>query len=496
LQIKGKCIEVHHMKLFLGRASLDSLKREAKALLSSLKTSDPAAVERLRASGHAPRGPLALHDAQIVIAREHGFSTWARLKMHLDLLGLPIHELAAKLAGLAFDGNIDGFRQGLKEWQGEEPLWLQVLRGALTPKMAATQVNEPVGPLSRPLIIYASFSRVSLPEDRQAVVESLLHMGADPNSYHLDEQWPDNPLPILFAASGLQNDPALTETLLQAGANPNDGESLYHSTEHRDLECVRVLLRYGAKVEEMVINHMLDAADVEGLRLLLDHADTITPEALTWAVTNECPLQILQMILDRGADIDGVRSRDGVTAYRLARRIGLSAHAEFLATRGARTDLDEIESVLALAAEGRVSEASARIGAIPSFWERLTPADFGLVETLAWHRNSEGVKAMIELGFPVDSPSREGDTALHAASYQGDSKTVQLLLEAGANVDARDAHYNGTPLGWTDHASMHRAGQDRDYAVCARLLVTAGATPPKSFGSEIVRAAVEAAKGN
>jgi hypothetical protein len=38
--------------------------------------------------------------------------------------------------------------------------------------------------------------------------------------------------------------------LLDAGADPNDNESLYHSTENPDLTCMQLLLQGGARVED------------------------------------------------------------------------------------------------------------------------------------------------------------------------------------------------------------------------------------------------------
>lgn len=67
---------------------LDQLKRQAKDLLHSARANDAAALVRFRAlpafsratdEGLA-RASLALHDAQSVIAREHGFPSWNRLR--------------------------------------------------------------------------------------------------------------------------------------------------------------------------------------------------------------------------------------------------------------------------------------------------------------------------------------------------------------------------------------------------------------------------------
>ncbi|PSJ19586.1 hypothetical protein CVH10_22080, partial [Halomonas sp. ND22Bw] len=67
----------------------------------------------------------------------------------------------------------------------------------------------------------------------------LLDAGADPNET-IGSRWPpaslaapaeDVRLSALYGAAGLNRDEGLTGLLLAAGADPNDGESLYHSLE-------------------------------------------------------------------------------------------------------------------------------------------------------------------------------------------------------------------------------------------------------------------------
>ena len=64
------------------RVSLEHLKKQAKDLLRAYGEKDPDAVERFRslslASGMAPR----LAHAQRLIARQYGFASWAKLKVH------------------------------------------------------------------------------------------------------------------------------------------------------------------------------------------------------------------------------------------------------------------------------------------------------------------------------------------------------------------------------------------------------------------------------
>ena len=59
------------------------------------------------------------------------------------------------------------------------------------------------------------------------------------------------------------NNVELVRSLLEAGTDPNDNESLYHSTEHRDHSCLKLLLKHGAKIEGMnALKHMLDCEDL------------------------------------------------------------------------------------------------------------------------------------------------------------------------------------------------------------------------------------------
>lgn len=69
------------------KANLEHLKEQAKDLLRKLQQGDAAAIERVRShvSFSAPAS-LKLADAQHVIARDYGFSSWPKLKQHLSLI--------------------------------------------------------------------------------------------------------------------------------------------------------------------------------------------------------------------------------------------------------------------------------------------------------------------------------------------------------------------------------------------------------------------------
>ena len=69
------------------RPSLEYARKEAKTLLRDLRSGTPAAVERAERQGAHARvtrpTDVRLADAQLVVAREHGFASWARLARYM-----------------------------------------------------------------------------------------------------------------------------------------------------------------------------------------------------------------------------------------------------------------------------------------------------------------------------------------------------------------------------------------------------------------------------
>lgn len=62
------------------RADLDQLRRQTKELLRAARGGDAAAVARIRAVSHR----LILDSAQLAVAREYGFASWASLKTEIQ----------------------------------------------------------------------------------------------------------------------------------------------------------------------------------------------------------------------------------------------------------------------------------------------------------------------------------------------------------------------------------------------------------------------------
>ena len=80
--------------------------------------------------------------------------------------------------------------------------------------------------------------------------------------------------------------------------------------------------------------------------------------------------------------------------------------------------------------------------------------------------NTEMLKVLLEAGADPDSPNPEGMTALHAVARTGIVEAAQVLIKAGATVDTRENFGGQTPLMW---ASARR------HPAMMQLLISAGA---------------------
>jgi len=84
-------------------ATLDSLKKQAKSFLKAVQSGDASARSRV-APYFADVADVGLQDIQLVLAREFGFSSWAKLKSHLesdDRKHVPRDQLANRFLSLA-----------------------------------------------------------------------------------------------------------------------------------------------------------------------------------------------------------------------------------------------------------------------------------------------------------------------------------------------------------------------------------------------------------
>jgi len=468
------------------RLNLEYYRKQAKALLKASQAGDANALQRLHLYSPKMSQPPALHNAQLTIAREQGFPSWPRFKAFVIESNLNFQELVAAFIDAAVS---DGTRA--EEILTKNPKiadagfyvalvlgdWKQVDR---TLTETPTLINAKSGPQNCEPLIYLCFSRYANGTSNRVpdLVETarvLLRHGADPNAFFLLENFPNMPLSCIYAATGLNNNPALALALLEAGANPNDGESLYHSTEHHDLACMKLLLRHGARVEgSNALKHMLDSEDSEGLRLLLDagadpnETNEQGATALHWAVWRGRSVKIITTLLDHGAALNAQRT-DGRTAYGLAILSGQKETAALLKLRGANTDLSPLDQFVDAAANAGQKHLAAPpdVSGLPGYKH--------LIPDLASVHHTSAVRGLLAAGLPVDARGEHGGTALHWACWKGYADLVKLLLDYHARLDIKDEAFHAAPAGWMHHGTRNCGDGNGEYAEIARLLIAAGA---------------------
>ena len=480
------------------RPNLDHLKNEAKALRNAFESGDAEAVQRV----HAVLGAinqLKLTEAQRVIAREYGFPTFTRLRAHVQALR-SLDEAITAFLNAVFYRDADAARQVLTTEPRIASNSLHVaavlgladdVRRLITENPA--RVHEGAGqPAADPLLWlgYSPFHGESAERDRglfEAAV-LLLDAGADPNSK--DGRYG---VPVLYAVTGMNNAPRIARLLLERGASPTDGESVFHAAERYNIEALELLLEYGVDLNYvgdwgntaiyfLLRYHRIDQEPrvKQGVDWLLEHdADPNVlcgrerENALHVAVRRGQSSATIRMFLDRITDVDAPRG-DGLTAWQLAKRAGFDEVATLLEEHGARArTLSPVDQLLAACSRGDADRARALSS--PQLIDSLTDGDAELMVEAAAENRAATVLACIAAGFPIDSKDPNGATALHYAALHGNAAIVRALLAARADFTPTDREHNATPLGWACFGTDHVRTESGDYTETVRALVKAGA---------------------
>jgi ankyrin repeat protein len=162
--------------------------------------------------------------------------------------------------------------------------------------------------------------------------------------------------------------------------------------------------------------------------------------------------------------------------YELAVRHGNDHIAELLVSHGAVTDgVRPIDRLLGACMRGDVETAKSILQAHPDLPNSLEAEDNEAIVRLAGKNNVDSMRMMAGLGFHLTSHGESGSTPLHVAAWHGHVQMVQLLLDSGASVNARDATYNTSPLAWAAHGSKNCSQADEDYCAVITTLIGAGA---------------------
>lgn len=483
------------------RPSLEHLKSQAKDLLAAFRANDPYAVARVR-SFFPATSSVGLSEAQLVLAREYGFESWAKLKVQVEFLAGSSDrtERADRLAKAATSGQREAVLALLTAEPGfaKATLAAACVTGdsdAVQAFLAADQtlVNTEVGPKRWEPLLYVCYScllKEAVYRPRLvATARLLLDNGADPNAHWLNPEWDDCPESCLYGATGVNDCPELAEMLLAAGADPNDNESLYHSTELPTPDCLRILLQYGADVtaQNNALAHLLDREAPDWLPLMLGAAQDPAriPPVFPHALRRGRSTEVFRLLIESGMPLS-IPNESGLTPYQSATRLGRVDVTAMLAAAGADTTLTSADTIL-----GRLSQG-----------ERVAPGDITLevvriidaepmaeLVRQAERGNNVVLEALLAAGANPNVRDSQ-TTPLHLPASNGDLQTVRLLLRYGADPTLEDSVHKGHAVGWACHGSAQlKMASPETYVQIVEALLDAGGTVPETaWGSPEVQA--------
>ena len=513
------------MKRIPPRPDLGHLKKQAKELLALYRAGEPAAMARFRdflplafgKSDAAITGlELRLHDAQSCVAREYGFVSWADLSGFVlarqahaaDPAKALLNWLSLVYAGDITGGVNDARPAVAQRLLDEQPGLLNddpylacaigdesVLRRTIERDPA--WVHRAGGALQLPPLVAVTHSGLlRLPAYRDSLRASaklLIEAGADPGQ-SVGNRWPPaslakpsdtDRLSALYGAAGRHHDAVITALLLEAGADPDDGESLYHSLDSSSTACLRLLLDAGAHIEGThALFRVLDRDEIEALRLLLAHGadpneSTEDPHMaawrtpLLWAIRRRRSAAHVEALLAAGADPEA-RTQDGTSAYLLALRFGLSDVAQLLRPADSAVALLPPDEFIAACARADAPAAQVVLSAHPGLIGTLSESQLSLMSELASQGCGDAVRVMVALGWPIAAKGGDWDaSALNQAVFRGDASLARFLLEHGAQWTERHG-FGDNVCGTLSWASCNQLYPEGDWVGCAQALVAHG----------------------
>jgi ankyrin repeat protein len=459
----------------------DQARRRAKELLRAARAGDHVALARMR-EDRMPR----LADAQRAVAVELGFASWPALVSYVQGSVGDRTERRARLIRAALGGRADIAERLLAHDPTLAGAGLDValVLGDLAAVAAALDVDpalvarDVLGAGRKPLscACHSAFLRPSSPRASgvRRVIALLLDRGADVNEVHRNEY---GSMSVLYGAAGVAHDPEATRMLLDRGADPNDGESVYHAVEANDTSCLELLLAAGATVRDTnaLGNAIHDPAKV---RVLLEHGDLrpSDPELRDALLYARGPA-VVELLVDHGASLEA-RDRNGLTPYSHAARLRSEDTMKLLAAAGARRDIDPAAEWIGAIVRGD-HERAARVKAEQPGLV-LGHTDTEELPRWASAGDDDVVARLLDAGVPLDARGVDHGTALHYAGMWGRASTVRLLLARGADPElmAGPGEPSNTALSWTAWGSRSTIGAEErldGYLAAAAALLGAGA---------------------
>ncbi len=482
-----------------GNANLEQLKKGAKSFQRAVRAGDAGAAWVVREfhprlaearPGSPELNGFTRADAQLVVARQFGFSSWPKLKAHLALVARyarsPHHEPVRgplvddqavideflRLACLNYgDDDPDRLRRAKAlleqhDWLGRASIHTIAATGDVDAAgemldRDLSQASLVGGPHGWEPLLYLTYARVPLGPGRSGVgvARLLLEHGADPNAGYL---W-EGLIPPFTALTGAlggggtipkhPEELALARLLLQAGADANDGQALYNQGwgPHPGEDWLELLFEFGLGTGDGgPWRRRLGERQDSPRKMLEDLLIAAASHGLTDRV---------RRLLARGVDPEGREIQHPIYRGRSpVQEAALNGHMDIvslLVDAGAFWDHDQVDELIAIAMAGDRPAVERLLASDPGLRGRAIERCPEQLVRAAEQDSYDAVALLIELGFDVNARSRTAP--LHEAAMRGDVAVIRLLLDHGADPDIHDTAYDATPAGWAAHHGQQEA---------------------------------------
>jgi hypothetical protein len=492
------------------RPDLEQLRAQAKELLRAFKSGDPEAQRRFQESLPSHEGKLA--DAQCVVAREYGFASWPKLKDHVESVLLESQNPVELFKKAFEEDDASLIRRLLARWPEFRAHVNAPVMSFDAPPITAVRSREMLDVLLEAgadlnaksrwwaggfgLLHHGDREVAEYAIERGAVVD--IHAAARLGKLDVVRDWVAKDQALVHARGGDGQTPLhfastleIAKFLVENGADLNALDVDHESTPAQYMvqdrpEIARFLVQRGCRTD------LLLAAALGDLALVRRHLDE-NPECIHLRVSPE----FFPMSRHRaGGTIYQWTLGWFVSPHDVARKFG---HRDVEALLRERSPI-EVRFVDACWAgdepAARAVEASA-----PGLVGRLPEDVRRHVAMAARNNNTQAVRVMLRVGFPVDIKGQHQGTPLHWASFHGNAEMTREILRHQPPLEAKDADYQATPLGWAIHGSEQGwYAKTGDYVAVVELLLDAGALVPEKYagkGTEAVKGALRcrAARG-
>ena len=454
------------------------------------------AKELLRSGQHRN-----LADAQHTLANEYGFPTWAKLKLHVESMGLtPAEALKAAVC----DNDASRVRELLERYPelraaidhplpnygfGQQALFAAVQRS----DRATIDLLLGAGANIRKRTEWWAGGFGVLDDCDPSLVDFLIARGAVIDAHSAARLGMMAKLTELVAA-----DPSVVH------AKGGDGQTPLHFAS--TVEIARFLLEHGADINARDVDHESTPAQYMLRVQQKRHYPKDRQDVARYLVSRGCGTDILMAaalgdtnLVRHHLDSDPNCIRMSVSEQWFPKEDPRAGGTIYIWTLGADRTAHTVardfghEEVFQWLMEHTPEDLkltlACELGDEAAFHEFLAqrpePAA-GLSEidqvklpNAAQSNNTNAVRLMLQAGWPVDTRGEMGATALHWAGFNGNAEMAREILRFHPTLELKSREYAGSALAWAVFGSGNSWHRDTgDFVATIQALLDAGATVP------------------